>query len=139
MDAWLENNHRTYFDEENVDEDVGANDYCNNSDADDVSRPLQKTRNNAKRKKKEKKKKKNTLFAKRDLYVYPVHVTEKERKRHVNLLLHSHGDDSHYSGIRNFSALMNSQYSRYRKLTHYCYTCLRGFANVAQRRRSCLY
>ena len=100
----------------------------NDTDGVDVIRPLpRKTANDGKKKKLRKKDEKNLETAKRRLYVHPVHVTEKERERHVNLLLHSDDGKSHYSTITNFSALMNSQYSKYRKLTHYCYSCLRGY------------
>ena len=60
------------------------------------------------KKKKEEKEEKNGA-AKRKLCVYPVHVTEKERESHVNLLLHSRGGMSHYSAIIDLSALKNSQ------------------------------
>ena len=68
---------------------------------------LRKTENNVKKKKKRKMVKENddkNSAAKRRLFVYPIRVTEKERDRHVNLLLHSADGKCHYSAIRNFSA-----------------------------------
>ena len=60
--------------------------------------------------------------------LYPVHVTKERFDQHVNLLLLSDGQKSHYCWIKSMSRLLghhNSDGHRY----HYCIYCLQGFTS----------
>ena len=59
--------------------------------------------------------------------VFPIKVTKEEKPRHINLLLTEEGGNCHYSTIKNFSGLVNSQYSQHNGKLFYCYSCLHGF------------
>ena len=58
--------------------------------------------------------------------LYPLRITRDIKERHVNLLLITEEDKSHYCLIRNFSALM-SQRVNWQKKQYFCYNCLHAF------------
>ena len=49
--------------------------------------------------------------------------------RHANLLLTEYGGSHHYSAIKNFSALVNSQISKDGHKKFFCYRCINGFGS----------
>ena len=57
--------------------------------------------------------------------VYPLHLTKKRFMRHVDLLVISSGNRSHYCWIKNFNRLMNNGQHDNQKF--YCCYCLHGF------------
>ena len=57
--------------------------------------------------------------------VYPLHLTKKRFMRHVNLLVISSGNISHYCCIKNFNRLMNN--GQHDNQIYYCCFCLHGF------------
>ena len=60
--------------------------------------------------------------------LYPVHVTKERFDQHVNLLLISDGQKSHYCWIKSMSRLLADQHSSKIK-SHYCIYCLQGFTS----------
>lgn len=57
--------------------------------------------------------------------VYPLHLTKKRFMRHVDLLVISNGNRSHFCWIKNFNCLMNDGQHGNHKF--YCCYCLHGF------------
>lgn len=57
--------------------------------------------------------------------VYPLHLTKKRFMRHVDLLVISNGNRSHFCWIQNFNRLMNDGQHSNQKF--YCCYCLNGF------------
>jgi hypothetical protein len=60
-------------------------------------------------------------------FVYPIRIACKVAEKHVNLLLISSGEASHYCLIRNFSRLVRSQVTKRKTAHHFCRFCLHGF------------
>ena len=60
--------------------------------------------------------------------LYPVHVTKERFDQHVNLLLLSDGQKSHYCWIKSMSRLLGHQNSDGHRY-HYCIYCLQGFTS----------
>lgn len=60
--------------------------------------------------------------------VYPLHLTKKRFMRHVDLLVISSGNRSHYCWIKNFNRLMNNGQRDNQKF--YCCYCLHGFTKA---------
>jgi hypothetical protein len=58
--------------------------------------------------------------------VYPIHITAHKNRRHVNMLLLSQGDKSHYVTIRSMSKLLRQKNS-YHCAKFHCNYCLHGF------------
>lgn len=58
--------------------------------------------------------------------IYPLHLTRERGLKHVDLLVHDRGDNSHYCWIKNFNRLMGDQNGDNNQY-HYCYYCLHGF------------
>ena len=57
---------------------------------------------------------------------YPLRITRDIKDRHINLLLITDGEKSHYCLIRNFSALLSKR-SKDGHKQHFCYNCLHAF------------
>jgi hypothetical protein len=57
--------------------------------------------------------------------IYPIHLTKKRFVRHVDLLVISNGNKSHFCWIKNFNRLMNDGQHDHQKF--YCCYCLHGF------------
>ena len=60
--------------------------------------------------------------------LYPVHITKERFDQHVNLLLISDGQKSHYCWIKSMSRLLADQHSSKIKYL-YCIYCLQGFTS----------
>jgi hypothetical protein len=58
--------------------------------------------------------------------VYPLHITAHKNRQHVNMLLLSQGDKSHYVTIRSMSKLLRQKNS-YHCAKFHCNYCLHGF------------
>ena len=58
--------------------------------------------------------------------VYPIHLTKERDVRHVNLLVITKDDKSHYCWIKNFNRLLSDQHND-KNQYHYCHYCLHGF------------
>ena len=58
--------------------------------------------------------------------VYPLYITKNIKDSHVNLLLITDEEKSHYCLIRNFSRLMAHR-TKHGHTQHFCYNCLHGF------------
>ena len=68
------------------------------------------------------------VFGLDDDKVFPLQITErKDAEHHVNLLMISDDEKSHYVWIKNFSRLVSSQTSKHKEKKWYCYHCLQGF------------
>ena len=59
--------------------------------------------------------------------VYPLRVSNKMYKDHVNLLLISRGEKKHYCLIKSMSRLLSSQVSKKKEEKHFCSRCLNAF------------
>ena len=57
--------------------------------------------------------------------VYPVYITSFKERKHVNLILLTDDDKSHYAWIKDMSSLLSQ--SGYNHAKHYCNYCLHGF------------
>ena len=64
-------------------------------------------------------------------FAYPLRVAKEVKPRHVDLLLIGNDETQHYCWIKNFSALVGSQYSGNQHEYAYCRFCLHGFKGVA--------
>ena len=60
-------------------------------------------------------------------YLYPIKVAKDVREKHVDLLMYSAGEKSHFCWIRNISRLIGGQYSSHGHELAYCRFCLHGF------------
>ena len=58
--------------------------------------------------------------------VYPIHLTKERGVRHVDLLVISKDEKSHYCWIKNFNGLLFDQ-NNHKEQYHYCHYCLHGF------------
>ena len=68
------------------------------------------------------------VFGLDDDKVFPLQITErKDAEHHVNLLMISDDEKSHYVWIKNFSRLVSSQTSKHKEKKWYCYHCLQRF------------
>ena len=68
------------------------------------------------------------VFGFEDNKVFPLRITEKESSNHhVNLLLISNDNSTHYEWIKHFSRLFRSQVSSRNKHLWFCYHCLQNF------------
>jgi hypothetical protein len=61
--------------------------------------------------------------------IYPIHLTKERFMRHVDLLVISNGQRSHYCWIKNFNRLLAYQNSD-RNQYFYCCYCLHGFTKA---------
>lgn len=61
--------------------------------------------------------------------IYPIHLTKQRFERHVDLLVITSGQRSHYCWIKNFNRLMADQNSD-RNQYFYCCYCLHGFTKA---------
>ena len=59
--------------------------------------------------------------------VYPLRVSKKKYKDHVNLLLISQGEKKHYCLIKNMSRLLSTQVSTKKEKKFFCLRCLNAF------------
>ena len=57
--------------------------------------------------------------------VYPVYITSYKSRKHVNILLLTQGDKSHYVWIKDMSRLLSKP--GYNHAKYYCNYCLHGF------------
>ena len=62
-----------------------------------------------------------------DLELFPVRVPKEKRQRHVDLLLLTTEDSSHYVTILNKSALLRSQITKHHGNSFFCDYCLCHF------------
>lgn len=58
--------------------------------------------------------------------IYPKHLTKERGLRHVNRLVITSGEKTHYCWIKYFNRLLSDQNSD-RNQYHYCYYCLHGY------------
>ena len=67
------------------------------------------------------------LFGYEEKELFPVYITEHKKEHHVNLLLISNNDTTHYCLIRNLSRLLASL-TKHNGEGFYCNYCLHGFS-----------
>jgi len=67
------------------------------------------------------------LFGYEERELFPIYITEDKREQHVNLLLISKNDTTHYCLIRNLSRLLASL-TKHRCMKFFCDYCLHGFS-----------
>ena len=68
------------------------------------------------------------VFGFEDEKIFPIRITEKENaNHHVNLLMISDDNNSHYVWIKHFSRLVRSQTTKHKGKKWFCYFCLNGF------------
>ena len=60
-------------------------------------------------------------------YIYPIKVSREKKIKHVDMLLIADNETNHYCWIKNFSRLIDSQYSANGHELAYCRFCLHGF------------
>ncbi|KAF4531544.1 hypothetical protein B566_EDAN015508 [Ephemera danica] len=56
--------------------------------------------------------------------VFPIKVAEKEKNRHIDLLVLENGENWHYAYIKNVDRLLSSQLTNYNGVTLICKRCL---------------
>ena len=66
------------------------------------------------------------LFGYEEKELFPVYITERKKEQHVNLLLISNNDTTHYCLVRNLSRLLASL-TKYKGKKFFCDYCLHGF------------
>ena len=71
------------------------------------------------------------LFGYEEKELFPVYITERKKEQHVNLLLISNNDTTHYCLIRNLSRLLASL-TKHRCQKFFCNHCLHGFSRQDQ-------
>ena len=67
------------------------------------------------------------LFGYEEKELFPVYITERKKEQHVNLLLISNNDTTHYCLVRNLSRLLASL-TKHKQKTFFCDYCLHGFS-----------
>lgn len=68
-------------------------------------------------------------------YVYPLKVAREMKTKHVDMLLISDGEKTHYCWIKNMSKLLAGQYTKYNGELAYCRFCCHGFYGKAVKGR----
>ena len=68
-----------------------------------------------------------------DHYVYPLKVAREMKTKHVDMLMLSDGEKTHYCWIKNFSKLLHGQYTQWHGELAYCRFCCHGFYGKAEK------